>query len=485
MEFLFSDGPIIACSTNSEKNSAIAVIRLSGFSNLDFLSDFIDLKISTIKTRYAHFCKLVHNKEVLDEIVLTYFKAPNSYNGENIIELSVHGNILNIERIIRLFIDHSIFRHAFPGEFSYRALKNKKLTFSQVEGLDLLLNANSSFILNQGFSLLNGKLQTAYLELNTNFLAHKSAVELSIDFLDDIGEQNANVQFNETLDRLYASVKKLHNQTQNRGNNLINPEITLVGLPNSGKSSLFNLILDDDRAIVSDVAGTTRDYISENIKIGDVICRLIDTAGVRDTSDQIESEGIKKSLELVANSFFKILLINPFEFNINYFKDLSKINFDLVIFSHSDIKDFNETSLNLLNELNKLGFALNGPIEPADSGPMGANKNGPIEPTSIGPIGANLLVDSKSVNNLIESLINKKYGELIKDTPIAVDRHFDVINNIYSLLSDYNTLCQIETDISIISSELNGIGHCISELIGIVSPNDVLHNIFNNFCIGK
>ena len=501
MKFLYSDDPIIACSTNNNSNCAIAIIRLSGFQDLEILKEFLSIDPKSIKPRYAHFCKIQYQDVIYDEVVATFFKGPNSYNGENILELSVHGNTFNVDRIISLFIDFCGFRNAYPGEFSYRALKNNKLSLSQIEGLDLLLNANSNFSLQQGFSLLNGKLQNNYMDLQRKFIAHKSAVELSIDFLEDMGEEAAKSQFDETFKQLFNQVKKLKDHADNTGLNLINPEVTLVGLPNAGKSSLFNILLDDNRAIVSDIAGTTRDYLAENIKIGDVLCRLIDTAGIRTTDDNIESQGIQKSLDLLETSFFKILLINPFEFNIDFFKAVKSVNFDLIIFTHTDNENFKAASNTVIAELDKINWQINGPIEPVISGPigagksgpiepknlgpMGADKSGPIEPLNLGPIGASLIDNASEVSTFLRTSVNNKYLSLIQNDPILIDRHQEVINKLYLDLCNFKQLCSIESDISIISSELNSIGHCISELIGIVSPDDVLHNIFNNFCIGK
>lgn len=501
MDFLYSDEPIIACSTGNNSNNAIAIIRLSGFKDLIFIDNFFSISKEQIKPRYAHFCKVQYADKVFDEIVLTFFKGPNSYNGENILEIAVHGNVFNVENIIKLFVENGGFRRAYPGEFSYRALKNKKLSLSQVEGLDLLLNANSNFSLQQGFSLLNGKFQKNYLELQSAFLKHKSSVELSIDFLEDMGEEAANKQFKDSLDDLFNIVEKLKKHTENSGLDLVNPEVTLVGLPNAGKSSLFNILLEDNRAIVSEIAGTTRDYISENIKVGDVLFRLVDTAGIRTTTDQIESAGIERSLELLKTSFYKILLINPFEFDIDYFKTLKNINFDKIIFTHLDRENSTIASESVIKELSHINFEINGPIEPINFGPMGAKESGPIEPTSSGPmgakeggpiepkksgpIGATLTNNTDKLLNLLINDLSLKYLESTKSEPILIERHKDVINKLYLDICNYKDLSSFESDISIISSELNNIGHCISELIGIVSPDDVLHNIFNNFCIGK
>ena len=171
MDLLTADNqPIIACSTGEIGNSAIGIIRLSGFSSIEDILPA--LNINELKPRYASYCKIIQNQTTLDSIVATYFKAPNTYNGENILELSVHGNQLNIQKILEYFKDSFGFRSALPGEFSYRAYKNQKLNLSQVEGLDVFLGSNSNFALEQGFSLLDGELQKNYNELAEVFKRH-------------------------------------------------------------------------------------------------------------------------------------------------------------------------------------------------------------------------------------------------------------------------------------------------------------------------
>lgn len=447
MKFLNSFDPIIACSTSMTSNSAIGIIRISGFDNFDKLNGFFNIDLYQIEPRKFYNSDLFFEETLLDKIMVVFFKSPQSYNGENILELNVHGNISNIKRIISFFNKAGI-RSAEPGEFSYRALRNKKMTLSQIEGLDLLLNANSNFISNQGFSLLSGNLQEAYIDLNKNFLNHKSAVELSIDFLDDVGEEEAKLQFKQTLDELKISVSKLKDRIFNQSYSLINPDIILTGLPNSGKSSLFNLLLNENRSIVTEIAGTTRDFITENILFKDINYRLIDTAGIRDEANPIEKIGIEKVTTLLHNSFFKILVINPFNYD-----ETTDLNYDFVIFTHKDLENF-ELRRNEI-EIGNLPF-----------------------------IELSLVQPNISIERMIE-VINEKYLSVISNNPITLDRHVQLINKITLMLGDYSKLSGNCDDVSILSSELNILGYCISELIGIVSTDDVLQNIFQNFCIGK
>jgi tRNA modification GTPase len=456
MKFLYSDEPIIACSTGNQAHAAMAVLRISGFKDLTTYSQFFSLKIDQVIPRKVYFTKLLDEGETLDEICLTYFKSPKSYNGENILELSVHGNTLNVERIISLFLKKAGCRYAAPGEFTYRALKNKKLTLSQVEGLDLFLNANTSYALDQGFSLLSGNLQEIYQDLYTLFLKHKASLELSIDFSEDLGEEAARSHFLESLQAFKTKFETLYRRVQPLSHNLIQPEITLAGLPNSGKSSLFNILLADERAIVSPVAGTTRDYLSESIVIEGIKYKLIDTAGLRSSDDQIEAEGIRRTKKKLKESFFSILLINPLEI-IEGFDELIQQSFDIIFFTHADLSGFQKARDELIKRYPKLG-------------PMGA---------------INLLDSSRNWEKAIFELVNKKYLDVVSDKPILLERHRELVLSIHEQLVSYENTATYEIDVAILSHELNTLGHCVSELIGIISPDQILNSIFSDFCIGK
>lgn len=457
MKYFYSDDTIIACSTGLSTNAAMAVIRISGFDKLSQFAPYFTKNLNgPIEPRRVYYTRLVLQGQSIDDICFTFFSAPHSYNGENILELCVHGNTLNVERILDLFIKNAGCRLAGPGEFSYRALKNKKLTLSQIEGLDLFLNANSSYALDQGVSLLNGSLHEIYSEIYDLFLVHKSSLELSIDFSEDIGEEAAKDYFHNSLFQFATKFRTLVKRVQPMDHDLIQPEIVLAGLPNSGKSSLFNFLLSDERAIVSPLAGTTRDYLSEIIVIDGVKYKLIDTAGIREIDDSIEAEGIKRTKKKLGHSFFSILLINPFEI-VSGFEDLLNYSFDLILFTHSDRFGFEEARRNLVEKFPELG-------------PMGA---------------VNLKEPTLKFEQDLFNFINNKYLSEVSCKPILLERHKQLILKIDSLLLQYQVLTKTETDVAILSQELNTLGHCISELVGIISPDQILNSIFSNFCIGK
>lgn len=481
MSFYTDDQPIIACSTGLNSNTAIAVIRLSGFKAISELQPFFSFPLSKIKSRYSHLTNIIFNERVFDNGLMVFFPKENSYTGENVLELSVHGNLINIQNILDLFVRNGNFRSAHPGEFTYRALKNKKLSLSQVEGLDMLLNANSNLMLSQGLDVLQGQLYEQYVGLYESFLKLKAAVEISIDFSEDVGEEESNKLFRETFRIFKDKLDALHTRTQGSVSSLLAPEVVLVGQTNAGKSSLFNLLVKHNRSIVSNIAGTTRDYISEVISIDGTNFNLVDTAGIRESGDLIENLGIERAFEILDRAFVKILIINPFETNPDYLNKLSPFKFDILLFSHSDQSDFLVKISEL--DLTKISVSLvgsasfvSGSIGPMD---LSSLKFGPIEPapisfSQVGPI-----------EPLVKKFLESKFAREASNNPILIERHRSVINNLYLKAESLSNNINKIDDVAIISSEVNIFSHYLSELIGVVSPDDVLNSIFANFCIGK
>ena len=566
MNFYTDDKTIIACSTGTQSNTAIAVLRLSGFDNLLDLQMFFSFDLSKTINRKSHLTNIIFEDTIFDNGLLVYFPKGASFTGENVLELSIHGNQLNIQRILNLFITKGECRSAAPGEFTYRALKNKKLNLSQVEGLDMLLNANSSLMLSQGLDILQGDLHAQYLALYDAFLKLKAAVEISIDFSEDVGEEETQKLFQNSFDKFYKLISSLKSRTEGNISSLLSPEIVLVGQTNAGKSSLFNILLKHDRSIVSSIAGTTRDYISEVVQIDGTNFKIVDTAGIRESSDVIENIGIDRAMNILGRSFFKILIVNPYETNPEYLAKFSDVNFDLLILSHSDKENFLDVlsrvdlslistkivtmanfdsidggSIGPINISGPMGPQIlrisSGPIEPVSekSGPIEplSSKLGPIEPhekviypmksdnedilishdflnlenalnskntlgpiepdiknSKFGPIGPqktqiNNIGPTGPIEPAIKLEISKKFDISTSNNPILLERHRDVVNKIYSKSKDFSCNINELSDVAILSSEVNILGHSLAELIGVVSPDDVLNSIFENFCIGK
>lgn len=581
MNFYTDDKTIIACSTGTQSNTAIAVLRLSGFKNLIDLQKFFSFDLSKTINRKSHLTNIIFEDKIFDNGLLVFFPEGSSYTGENVLELSVHGNQLNIQRILELFVNHGDCRSAAPGEFTYRALKNKKLSLSQVEGLDMLLNANSSLMLSQGLDILQGDLHAQYLALYDAYLKLKAAVEISIDFSEDVGVEETQKLFEDSFKKFFKLISALKTRTEGNISSLLSPEIVLVGQTNAGKSSLFNILLKHDRSIVSNIAGTTRDYVSEVIHIDGTNFKLVDTAGIRESTDVIENIGIDRAMNILSRSFYKILIVNPYETNAQYLAKFTDVDFDFLVVSHSDKSDFDKQistvdfskiktkniakanfnsleggsieplvisgPMGPLMQTGSIGpdgksggpiepdFEKTGPIEPGEKSvsPMRNGKegsvdsknsaqvsksgsiepvqknSGPIEPkheksssnlesgpigpssgsiSNLGPIGPNNKIISGPtgpIEPVLKSHIIKKFDISTANNPILLERHRDIINKIYSKSIEFDNNINGLTDVAILSSEVNILGHSLTELIGIVSPDDVLNSIFANFCIGK
>lgn len=480
----FSDGPIITCSTGTETPSAIAVLRITGFKDISLFQSVLSLKLKKIKSRYAYFCQIINDDHVLDDIVLIFFAAPNSYTGENILELHVHGNPLHVSRLITLFLTKFGLREAFAGEFTFRAYRNQKLSLSQIEGLDMLLHAKTPLALDQGVQLLNGNLHKLYYRLYELVLDLKTSIELLIDFSEDVGEDFVRQRYFKALKEFLELTESLYSRVGHFGDSLLNPVIVVVGPVNAGKSTLFNLMLGHKRSIVSDIQGTTRDYISEGFVCNDVHFRLVDTAGIRDTSDLIEKEGISLGLELFDTAFFRIGVLDARDFiNFGIPEDVPR-HLDLIVLSHADfikpqeIVKAGDCPIVFANLTSNSARFL-APIGPVfESAPIGPDLDfAPIGPAnSSAPIGADAL---------IKGLIFNKYKQLAASQPLLLKRHQASIQLLRDTINSIGKEINSLDDLGIVSANIQNISACLSDLVGIVPPDELLDSIFSQFCIGK
>ncbi|MBI2521423.1 MAG: 50S ribosome-binding GTPase [Bdellovibrio sp.] len=482
---------IIGCSSGSIANSAISVVRISGFFSLEKFQTIFFRPLSNVAPRKMYLSRIIDNGIILDDLLFCFFQSPNSYSGEDILELYPHGNVLNVRRIISAFIKNFGLRQAGPGEFTFRALNNKKLSFSQVEGLELLLNANSHFAFNQGLQILNGDLFRSYRKLYDEFIAIKSALNLLIDFSEDVGELEAKSLLAISMRNFGVVISDLYHRASIQAPAARVPRILIFGPTNAGKSTFFNFILSENRSIVSSIAGTTRDFISENIEIDGDLFIFTDSAGVRDFAENvIEEEGIRRSQSLLRDSFFKILVLSALDIEAAF---CESFDFDLLLVTHYELHSFSNTQLMAFSQRYECPILLIGPIQNG-LGSIGPDQqiSGPIEPAlfnykilgavnlrdgSIGP-------DNSDLRRVFNELVISKYRSIVDKNPILVDRHKYVISAIYDR---YISLPSLDgcTDLGILSNNIESLGIVVSELIGVVIPEDSLDLIFSKFCIGK
>ena len=300
---------ITAISTGGT-NSGINIIRISGENSFKIIQEIFSNynKLDHQKIIYGKILK--ENKYIVDEVLVSYFKAPNSYTGEDICEINCHGGRKVTKDILNLIIETGLARLAEPGEFSKRAFINGKMDLSKAEAVIDIINAKTNIQANVATKQLEGSIKNKIDILKLPLINMIANIEVGIDYpeyeYDELGTEQIHSQIVEVLNGVEDLI-----DTYNKGRYIKNGiNIGIIGSPNSGKSSLLNYLSNSDRAIVTDIAGTTRDVIEEKIILGDLEVNLFDTAGIRKTEDIVENIGINKSIETIDNSDLILLMVD-------------------------------------------------------------------------------------------------------------------------------------------------------------------------------
>jgi len=516
---------IIACSSGEGTVAAISVIRISGFENFNWIKELFSLDFNQdskkIEYKKAYVCYLKFRNQVIDHVVAIFFSAPKSFTGENMAELFVHGNPLNVERILKILQEILDAEIALPGEFSFRAFKNKKINLLQVESLDQFLHSSSFAQLDVALEGIQGHLSEKFRALREQFIRCIAFLDLLLDFSEDVGEEEANLLFLKEFRELYLKVKNLYEHHQGPLAEESIPLVGIFGRSNAGKSSLFNEILGHKRSLVSPIAGTTRDWVSSQVIYKGTTFNLFDTAGIREIhkAEKLEQEGIIIGQNLFKRTFFRIWMDNPLEIE-NYeenseekeeefLKGLQKV--DLLIFSHQDMwqnvfeyKDLLSKRLEFFQRVlsKETRVFVSGSIEPLTKTQTGSI--GPI--FKIGPIGALGSIEPKDLFGSIEpsekenknnglssfeclfDFVHRKYKKEIKNTITFSLRHKELIKKMKEALEEISKE-YIENgqyrDYVVISDHLKITALYSDELLGEIISDDSLNYIFKNFCIGK
>ncbi len=312
---IITDDTIVALAT-AHGTAAIAVIRLSGPNAFALTERFFftrDLKkkksLSDKASHTAHFGVIAHESVIIDEVLLTLFKGPHSYTGQDSVEISCHGSLFIQQQLLQLFLRAGA-RMAGPGEFTLRAFLNGKLDLSQAEAVADLIAGNSEVSHQVAMQQMRGGFSSRIRALRENLIDFAALIELELDFSEEDVEFADRGQLKTLVTRILAVIQKLMDSFE-VGNVIRNGiPVAIVGRPNAGKSTLLNVLLEDERAIVSEIPGTTRDTIEDELVIEGVLFRFIDTAGIRTTTDIIEQIGVNKAFEAIRRSAIIIYLFD-------------------------------------------------------------------------------------------------------------------------------------------------------------------------------
>ena len=451
---MYYNEDVIAAISTPVGVGAISVIRISGQGCLKKIDQIYTGKTELEKAlpNTIHYGKIVSkNKETIDDVLISVFKNPHSYTGEDSAEISTHGNPLITQKILERLTEVGV-RLAEPGEFTKRAFLNGKIDLSQAEAVVDIINSRTNASLKGARNQLDGLLSKKVNSLREMLVNASSLIELELDFAEEELEFISYAEVEEKLDEIINELKVLVNSY--RIGKIIKDgvNVVLVGKPNVGKSSLLNYILKESRAIVSHIPGTTRDVIKEEVSIDGILFKLFDTAGIRLTEDEVEKEGVLRSIEAIKNADV-VVLINDIE------------------------KGFDD-------ELNKEIFALNK----KDNIFYVTNK---IDLKKKGVSYKGLLVSAKTgegMEDFLKVLKQKSFGAEVfseKNAVVTNVRHKEALNKAIEFLNNGKKAIAQKLSGEFIAVDLRNAENALGEIIGKVTTDDILNNIFSQFCIGK
>jgi len=448
-----SSDTIVAIATANGVGS-ISIVRLSGNKALEIAQKITKKK--SIKARFAHLCKLYNSDDdIVDEAVIIYFKAPFSYSGEDVIEFQCHGGEIVASLIIEECVNLGA-RLARAGEFTKRAFLNGKIDLSKAEAIASLIDAKSKSSALALAKHLKGDLKDFVDDAREIFLNIISYVEVSIDYAEEDLPESVFEDIETKLKSLKEKLTLLLESSKRREGLFSGFKVSIIGKPNVGKSSILNRLLNFERAIVSDIAGTTRDTIEESIKIGSHLIKIVDTAGIREnSSDSIEQIGIERSIKSVEDSEIVIAIFDlSREFDeedrkiLNLIKEHRDAKDIIVLFNKSDLKEQFDTSL--IQEF------LTIKTDKSDIKDLAIKLESILNRYDI------------ATDEIV--LTSKRQIESVSKTLIAID---DSFKSLYS------------NELEIFSFELSNAISYISEITKPIDYSEILDKMFSNFCLGK
>lgn len=433
---------------------AISIIRLSGPLSFKAIDSIFSgsIKIEQAKTHTLHYGKIIGDDEIIDDVLVSVFRAPNSYTGEHSVEISAHGSPLLVHKIISLLLKYEDVRGAEPGEFTKRAFLNSRIDLTQAEAVADLINSRTMISLRGARNQLDGLLSSKVDEIRNDLVNISSFVELELDFAE---EEIELIQKNELISKICSIISEIDNLLRSYSFGKIIKEglnVVIVGEPNVGKSSILNYLLKESRAIVSSIPGTTRDTIREEISIDGLLLKIHDTAGFRPAGEEIEKEGVERSRSTVKNADL-ILFIGDVEIGFS-----SQVERELKELNHS---------AKIIKVLNKIDLRL------------GDNTSECIKISAKTGQGMNEFINRLKETSLGENVYTEK------DARINNVRHYNCLEKAKENLLRAAKSVSENFSGEFIASDLRASEVALAEIIGEVTPEDILDNIFSKFCIGK
>lgn len=453
---------IICALSTPQGVGAIAVIRLSGAQVVEIMDKIFSKPLKGQKTHTVHFGTIKNGERFVDEVLVTWLKGPHSFTGEDTAEISCHGSPYIQQEIIQLLLKSGA-RLAEPGEFTMRAFMNGKMDLSQAEAVADLIASESSASHEMAMSQMRGGFSKTIKELREKLIHFASLIELELDFV----EEDVEFADRDQLMTLVREVQKLVHtliESFSLGNVIKNGvPVAIVGAPNVGKSTLLNALLNEEKAIVSEIAGTTRDVIEDEISLDGMVYRFIDTAGLRQTDDKIESMGISRSYEKARDAQIIMLLIDAKQ----AYRDSVK---DFIDNFHQKLDREEKDLLLVVNKVDKVEATEQLKAELED-------------------LGKTVFISAKKKENLdaikeaLKSFVDR--SQYSNQTIVSNARHYNELRQTDEALSRVMEGIELGITGDFIAMDIRQALHHLGAITGEINHEDLLDNIFSKFCIGK
>ena len=453
----------IAAIGTALSNSGISIIRISGKDSLNIIRKIV-ISNSRIMPNNIIYGKIVENGKVVDTVLVSYFKNPKSYTGEDVCEINCHGGVQITREILQLVLENGA-RLAEPGEFSKRAFLNGKMDLTKAEAVINLINSKNTTQARIAANNLEGDLYKKIKEVREELIELMAHIEVSVDYPEyDYDEvENDNV-----ISLLNKKIIEINNilSTYEQGKYIKDGvNVVILGKPNVGKSSLLNTLSRSQKAIVTEIPGTTRDVIEERINIGNIILNLSDTAGIRKTDDFVEKIGVKRSIEKIDEADLVIYLLNV----------------------ESDIDDEDKE---ILSKIQNKGIKLITVINKIDKGQK-LKFDGILD--ELKRFGVNEVIKMSVLNNegidelknKIEEIFNTNDLDFENELIITNERHRDLLNKSKEYLEVAKKEIEDNEPIDIVSIVIKNATKSLGEIIGADVNQDIVNKIFEKFCLGK
>lgn len=452
----------IAAIATAMSNSGIGIIRVSGSEAIDIVSKMFfmpnQMELNKVKSHTIHYGHIIYNHKVIDEVLVSVMKGPNSYTREDVVEINCHGGVVVLNKVLEICYIFGA-RPANPGEFTKRAFLNGRIDLSQAEAVIDIINSKNEYALSNSVKQLGGKVSLKIKDIKDKILNEMAFIEAALDDPEHISLDNYSSELLNTTVDISNELKQILDNADNGRVIFEGIKTVILGKPNAGKSSFLNALVGEERAIVTDIEGTTRDSIEEEIKINGINLKLIDTAGIRDTEDFVEKIGVDKSKNLANDADLIIYIVDSskdLDDNDYEIIDIIKDKKYIVLLNKSDLEvKVDASKLNMLNCDNIISIS--------------AKTNDGIE----------------DFNRIINDMFLSGSLAFNDEVYITNQRQKNSIRNAYDSILLVKKSIEDEMPEDFFSIDLMNAYESLGQVTGDAIEDDLVNKIFSKFCMGK